>query len=80
MDDNAQALIKRYDNQYSADGNWRSQWQEYADYVVPRVSNIIAQTTSGQKLTTKLYDAAGPKAHNDLSSALASSMSNNAIR
>lgn len=76
----AQAIIKRFDMQYSKDGNWRSLWQEAADFVLPRVSNILTTQTSGQKLTAKLYDAAGIKAHDDLSSALASSMSNMSIR
>lgn len=76
----AEAIVKRFDSQWSKDANWRSLWQEAADYVLPRVSNIIAYQTPGQKLTSKLYDAAGIKAHSDLSSSLASSMSNMAIR
>lgn len=75
-----QGIHKRYEKLWSRDANWRAGWQELADFVLPRVSNIIAKTTSGEKLTTKLYDAEGVKANHDLASALAGSMTSPVIR
>lgn len=78
--DIGKAVKKRFDRLWAKDGNWRSTWQELADYVLPRISNIIAKTTPGEKLTTKLYDSEAVKANNDLASALAGSMTSPVIR
>lgn len=77
--DDAVATVRRFDSLYANDANWRSTWQEIADYIFPRVSNILAKLTSGEKLTTKLYDAEGVKANQDLSAALSGSMTSAAI-
>lgn len=79
--DNSEAvsIVRRFDSLYASDATWRATWQEVADYIFPRVSNILAKLTSGEKLTTKLYDAEGVKANQDLSAALSGSMTSAAI-
>jgi len=53
----AQAIIKKYERLYNRDANWRSLWQDVADYIIPKRSNILTKNTTGTKQTTKLYDS-----------------------
>lgn len=53
----ANGIIKKWERLYNAQANWRSLWQDVADYIIPKRSNILAQNSPGTKQTTKLYDS-----------------------
>jgi hypothetical protein len=53
----ADGIIKKYDRLYNRDANWRLLWQDVADYIIPKRSNILVKRTPGMKQTTKLYDS-----------------------
>lgn len=57
MDDVVSRVVKRYDKLYEEQATWRSSWQELADYVHPRKSNITEKTNPGGKQTDKLFDS-----------------------
>ena len=67
-------LVKRYDNAYSDDANWRVTYQDLADYILPRKSDIITSKTPGSKKTQKLFDSTAPHANEQLSASISSSI------
>lgn len=52
----AAQLIQRHGAQKSAQANWRTLWQEAADYIRPRKGNINAVVTPGSQQFTQVYD------------------------
>lgn len=53
----AKSIIQKYERLYNAQGNWRSLWQDVADYIIPKRSNILQQNSPGTKQTTRLFDS-----------------------
>lgn len=58
----AQEIIKRFEQLVSERGTWESHWDEIADRVLPRYSDIMvnsnpATNTKGEKRTEKMFDA-----------------------
>lgn len=43
----------------SSQANWRSLWQDAADFICPKRSNILSMVTPGTKQTEKLFDSTG---------------------
>jgi len=63
-------ILRRYDDLILADANWRSLWQELAQYTVPRKADITVKTTAGEKRTRGLYDSVAPDSVQVLSAAI----------
>jgi hypothetical protein len=53
----AEQIVRRYDALESAQGSFRTRWQEAADYILPRKGNISRLTSSGQQQTVDIYDS-----------------------
>jgi len=52
----ADQIITRNSALKSKAQNWRTLWQECADYALPRKGAITTQRVEGQKLTTQIFD------------------------
>ena len=57
MEWNAKKIIDKYERLYKEDAPWRSSWQDVADYICIKRSNILATYTPGTKQTEKLYES-----------------------
>jgi len=62
--------IRRY--QYLLDGQkiWANEWQELADYVLPRKNSILVRKVPGQKRTQKLFDSTAIRASEMLAASM----------
>lgn len=76
----AESLCKRYDRYKAQRGTWDANWQEIAEYVLPRKSNIVTRKSPGQKQTGNLFDATAPKSAMDLAAFIASALISPVIR
>ena len=63
-------LLKRFAYLLGIQRIWATQWQEIADYVLPRKNSIIVQRIAGTKRTQRLFDAAALEARDKLSRAI----------
>jgi len=52
----AEGLIRLYDNAFRLNSNFRSLWQETADLMFPRESNITTSLVPGSRKTEGIYD------------------------
>src|SRR2546429_10009135 len=68
------ALKKRWERLDANQAVWRDVWQELADYLLPRKSNITKMLVSGQKQTEKLFDSVGIRAPELLAASLAGTL------
>lgn len=80
MPSKAEQLIKRYDTLKTNQANWRTTWQELADYILPSRKNILSKRTPGVKQTEKLFDSTAPDSAVKLASFIAGSLSNMSIQ
>lgn len=49
--------LQRFSNLLTSQRIWCNEWQELADYVLPRKNSILVQRVPGTKRTQKLYDS-----------------------
>jgi hypothetical protein len=75
----AKDLIKLWEKMKTDRAMWDSMWQEIADYIFPRKSNIYRTQAPGQKQTTKLYSSTAIKANEDLAAWLQSNLTSMAM-
>ena len=52
----ADEIVRRWDKLDGDRGNFKTQWQEIADYMIPRKASIVTQSSPGAKRTSKIYD------------------------
>ena len=57
MDWDVKRIIAKYERLWAEDANWRSSWQDIADYVCLKRANILRVASPGMKQTEKLYDS-----------------------
>jgi hypothetical protein len=76
----ASTLLRRYEKLKSERGNFEDLFQEVADYVLPRKSNITVIKSRGEKQTQKLYDSTAMHANQLLAAALQSTLTSSAIK
>jgi hypothetical protein len=62
MSANAEEIVRRYDKLDSDRGNFKTQWQEIADYMIPRKASITAKVSPGAKRTSKIFDGTAIRA------------------
>ena len=72
-------IIRRYDRLLSQRANFETLFQEVADYVLPRKSNITVKRSPGTKQTEKLYDSTAINANELLASSLQSTLMSTSI-
>lgn len=73
-------IHKRYKTMREARRNWDNLWQEQADYIMPKRSNITVRRADGAKQTEKLFDSTAIKANRDLSAFISSAMTSPVVR
>ena len=67
-------ILKQYERLMAEQLNWRTLWQEIADYIVPHKSYIVAVKSPGSKQTEKLFDSTAIHANELLASSLGSAI------
>lgn len=67
-------LISRYERLYSDQSNFRILWQDLADYILPRKSNILSLKSAGSKQTERLFDSTAIHANELLAASMATSL------
>lgn len=70
MDWDVKKIIAKYERLYREDSNWRSLWQDVADYICVKRSNILATASPGSKQTEKLYDSTATHANELLAASM----------
>lgn len=74
-------IIKRYDRWYDDQSNWRTLWQELADYVHTRKSgNITGKTSPGIKRTENLYDSTAEYANGLLAASMNGALTSSSVK
>jgi len=76
----AERLLKRYEHMVEHRSLWEKEWEDIADYVLPRKSFMLRGLTTGSRVATKLYSSAAIKANEDLASTIQGTLTNAAIR
>lgn len=80
-DEFAQYVVKRHIRLYDDQSNWRTNWQELADYEHPRkATNIAGYTTPGIKLTDKLYDSTAIHANELLAASMNGALTSSSVK
>jgi hypothetical protein len=55
----AKEILEKAKRLFARDSNWRSLWQQAADFISPKRSNILSPVAPGIKQTEKLFDSTG---------------------
>lgn len=71
-------LIKRYQKAKGGRGIWESEWQQIAEYVVPRKSEVTVFRSKGAKRTEKLFDSTAIHSNDLLAASLQGTLTNTA--
>jgi hypothetical protein len=75
-----EAILKRYDRLYEQQQVDRAVWQELAEYILPRKSNITTKRTPGAKQTTRLYDSTAVRANELLAASMQGALTSAAVK
>lgn len=74
-------VLKRYDKLYSDQANWRSLWQDLADFIHPRKSSgILNQRSPGVSQTDRLFDSTAIHANELLAASMNSAITSSAAK
>lgn len=68
--DDIEKILHRYSLLLAVQMIWLPEWQECADYVVPRKNSIAVQRIPGYKRTQRMFDSTAPHAMELLAAAL----------
>ena len=80
-EDIAKMVIGRYDKLYADQANWRSLWQDLADFIHPRKSSsIISQGSPGGSQTERLFDSTAIHANELLAASMSSALTSGATK
>ena len=74
------ALLKRFAYLLSVQRIWATQWQELADYILPRKNSIIVQRLPGTKRTQRLFDSTALDCRDKLARAINGALTSSYIR
>lgn len=69
-DPRLEELLYRYQQLLATQLIWLMEWQELADYILPRKNSIAVQRVPGYKRTQRLFDSTAPHDMEQLSSAI----------
>jgi hypothetical protein len=73
-------LLQRFAYLLGIQRIWATQWQEIADYVLPRKNSIIVQRIAGTKRTQRLFDSTALEARDKLSRAINGALTPSTMR
>ncbi len=74
------SLITKHDTLMSELGQWRSVWQELADYITPNKAGVIYEITPGAKTTELLFDSTAINANELLAASMQGSLTSQITR
>jgi len=69
-DERIQELLYQYQQLLAVQTIWWTEWQELADYILPRKNSIAVQRIPGYKRTQRLFDSTAPHDMEMLASAI----------
>lgn len=73
-------LIKQYEELKAERGTWESMWEDIAELVMPRKSDIQTRRTPGDKRTRKLFDSTALEANQRLAAAIGGTVTSPVIQ
>lgn len=73
-EDEVSAIFSRYQSLLSTQYNYAIEWQELADYILPRKNSILVQRIPGWKRTQRLYDSTAPDDADKLAASIHSTL------
>jgi hypothetical protein len=79
-EDDVTRLLKRFAYLLGIQRIWATQWQEIADYVLPRKNSIIVQRIAGTKRTQRLFHSTPLKCRDKLSRAINGALTPSTLR
>jgi hypothetical protein len=74
-----QAIMRTWSTLYADQSNFRTLWQEIAEYTFPRKSNITRMTTPGARQTDRLFDSTAIRANEEFAAAMQGSLTSPAL-
>lgn len=74
IDELATSIKSRYEALRSEQSNFRSEWQDCSDYILPRKGNIETKRSPGEKQTTQIFDTTARQALNVFAAGLVSQL------
>lgn len=80
MPTDAQSYVKRYEELRDDRRNWEHHWQEIAEVILPRRTDIVGKRTPGDKRNLKAIDSTGIIANELLAAGLHGMMTNPASK
>lgn len=78
--DDIASLLKRFAYLLGVQRIWATQWQELADYILPRKNSIIVQRIPGTKRTQRLFDSTALDCRDKLARAINGALTSTYIR
>lgn len=70
MSDDALSIIKQYEYLYSQQANFRTLWNEIAQFVMPAWDNFVGETSEGVRRTYRLFDETAVSANERFAAAI----------
>src|SRR5687767_2878107 len=79
-DKKAERALRRADDLFQEQRLWQPGWQELADYIQPRKSDILTQRSAGQSQTDRLFDSTAIHANELLAASMQGALTSAAFR
>jgi hypothetical protein len=73
-------ICKQYERLLEMRRPWEAEWNDLADYIMPRKSNVYVQRIAGAKKTSKLFDSTAPNANELLAASMQGSLTSPVIQ
>lgn len=70
MSDDANTIVKHYEYLWGAQANWRSLWNEIAQFVMPAWDSFVGEQSEGIRRTYRLFDETAVSANERFAAAM----------
>ncbi len=78
--EDVKSLIVKHDTLMSELGQWKSVWQELADFITPNKAGVIFESSPGSKTTDELFDSTAINANELLAASMQGSLTSQITR
>jgi hypothetical protein len=80
IDSKVERILKIWNTLYADHTTYLSLWQELAEYIIPRKSDMLWQSSPGEKKTDKVFDSSAIHANELLAAAMQGTITNHATK
>jgi hypothetical protein len=80
LNSKVERILKIYNTLYADHTTYASLWQELAEYIIPRKSDMLWQSSPGEKKTDKVFDSSAIHANELLAAAMQGTITNHATK